>query len=149
MKKVALVTGAEGFIGSVLVKFLRARGWSVVGTYLAPGATRFEKLPNLPFEQCDLRNGQRVTQVLARHEPTHIFHLAAQSLPTDSWADPVRTFEANIMGSLHLFEAVRHAKRPPVVVSACSSAEYGQLSDAHMPLKGRHPLSPFHPSAIS
>jgi len=149
MKKVALVTGAEGFIGSVLVKFLRARGWSVIGTYLAPGATRFEKSPNLHFEQCDLRNGQRVTQVLARHEPTHVFHLGAQSLPTDSWADPVRTFEANIMGSLHLFEAVRHAKRPPVVVSACSSAEYGHVADADMPVKEEHPLRPLHPYGIS
>ena len=36
-----------------------------------------------------LRNGQRVTQVLAQYQPTHIFHFGAQSLPTLSWADPV------------------------------------------------------------
>lgn len=149
MKKIALVTGAEGFIGSVLVKYLQARGWNVVGTYLAPRATRFVKLPNLHFEQCDLRNGQRVRQMLARHEPTHIFHLGAQSLPTESWADPVTTFESNIMGSLHLFEAVRHARRPPVVVSACSSAEYGHVADADMPVKEEQPLRPLHPYGIS
>jgi GDP-D-mannose dehydratase len=124
MKKTALVTGAEGFIGSHLVKFLHDKGWNVVGTYLRDGSAAFPRLPNLNFEQCDLRNGQRVTQILTDFRPTNIFHLGAQSLPTVSWADPVMTFEANIMGSLHLFEGVRHMKRPPVVVSACTGIRH-------------------------
>src|SRR5258708_4575707 len=53
------------------------------------------------------------------------------------------------MGSLHLFEAVRYLKRPPVVVSACSSAEYGHVADADMPVKEEHPLRPLHPYGIS
>ena len=73
----------------------------------------FPKAANLRFVQCDLRNGQRLTQLLAKYEPSHIFHLGAQSLPTVSWADAVGTFESNVMGSLYLFEAVRHMKRPP------------------------------------
>src|SRR6267143_3133734 len=115
MKKTAIVTGAEGFIGSHLVRFLLAKAWNVVGTYYLPGHKSLPKLPNLEFVRCDLRNGQRVTQVLARYEPTHIFHLGAQSLPTVSWADPVRTFEANVMGSLYLFEAIRDMRKPPVI----------------------------------
>jgi len=149
MKKTALVTGAEGFIGSYMVKFLQARGWKVVGTYLTPGGTPFPKLPNLQFAQCDLSDGQRVTQVLAKYEPAYIFHLGAQSLPTESWADPVRTFQSNIMGSLYLFEALRHSKKPPVIVSACSSAEYGHVADADMPVKEEHTLRPLHPYGIS
>jgi len=149
MKKTVLVTGSEGFIGGHLVKFLQSKGYSVVGTYATEAAAPFPKLPNLRFAQCDLRNGQRVTQVLAQHEPTYIFHLGAQSLPTESWADPVRTFESNIMGSLHLFEAVRYFKHPPVVVSACSSAEYGHVADSDMPVKEEHPLRPLHPYGIS
>lgn len=149
MKKTALVTGAEGFIGSHMVKFLQSKDYNVIGTYAAEGAVPFPKLPNLCFLKCDLRNGQRVTQVLAQHQPNYIFHLGAQSLPTESWADPVRTFESNIMGSLHLFEAIRYFKRPPVVVSACSSAEYGHVADAEMPVKEEHPLRPLHPYGIS
>ncbi len=122
MKKTALVTGAEGFIGSHMVNFLHNKGWNVIGSYLRDGSAAFPRKPSLHFEQCDLRNGQRVTQILAHFQPTHIFHLGAQSLPTVSWADPVMTFESNVMGSLHLFEGVRHMKRRPVVVSACSSA---------------------------
>jgi GDP-4-dehydro-6-deoxy-D-mannose reductase len=149
MTKTAFVTGSEGFIGSHMVKFLQTRGWSVVGSYLANGVAPFPKLPNVRFLHCDLRNGQRVTQILTQFQPTHVFHFGAQSLPTASWADPVTTFESNIMGSLHLFEAVRHMKRRPVVVSACSSAEYGPVPASAIPVKEEQPLHPMHPYGIS
>jgi len=149
MTKIAVVTGAEGFIGSHMVAFLQARGWNVVALHLSDSAASFPKLPNVRFAQCDLRNGQRVTQVLAQFQPTHIFHFGAQSLPTVSWSNPVETFESNIMGSLYLFEAVRHMKRRPVVVSACSSAEYGHVPASAIPVTEDQPLRPLHPYGIS
>lgn len=143
------MTGAEGFIGSHMVKFLYAKGWNVVGSYLQDGRVASRKLPNLSFMQCDLRNSQQVSEVLSQCQPTHIFHFGAQSLPTVSWTDPVGTFESNIMGSLHLFEAVRRLKSFPVVVSACSSAEYGPVPQSAIPAKEEQPLKPLHPYGIS
>lgn len=148
-KKRALVTGVEGFIGSHLARFLHGRGWSVVGSYLKEERNGFPTERNLRFVQCDLRNGQRVSHLLWEVQPTHIFHLGAQSLPTVSWADPVRTFESNVMGSLYLFEAVRQLKTNPVVVSACSSAEYGHVPQNAIPVKEEQPLHPLHPYGIS
>lgn len=149
MTRIALVTGAEGFIGSHMAKFLQAKGWEVIGLHLQDAPASFPKLPNVKFAQCDLRNGQRVTQVLQKYQPSHIFHFGAQSLPTLSWSNPVQTFESNIMGSLYLFEAVRHLKRHPVVVSACSSAEYGPVPASAIPVTEEQSLQPLHPYGIS
>lgn len=148
MKKTALVTGAEGFIGSHMVKFLSGEGWNVIGAYRVH-ANSLPKLKNVKFVQCDLANGQRVESIFQEYKPTHVFHLGAQSLPTVSWADPVGTFESNIMGSLHVFEAIRHQKQHPIVVSACSSAEYGNVPPSAIPVSEEQPLRPLHPYGIS
>lgn len=148
-KRVAFVTGAEGFIGSHLVLFLQSEGWSVVGGYRPNCVPSFPRLRNVHFTHCDLTDNRRVKSVLADYKPMYIFHLGAQSLPTVSWSDPVATFDSNIMGSLYLFEAVRHMKCRPIVVSACSSAEYGHVPASAIPVTEERALRPLHPYGIS
>jgi GDP-4-dehydro-6-deoxy-D-mannose reductase len=148
-KKVAFVTGAEGFIGYHLASFLRTKGWDVIGGFLKREVRRSSPDRHLRFVQCDLRDRDHVKKLLIQYKPTHVFHLGAQSLPTVSWADPVGTFESNIMGSLHLFEAIRSMRHKPVIVSACSSAEYGNVPPSAIPVKEDQPLHPLHPYGIS
>jgi len=149
MKNRAFVTGADGFIGSHLVAFLHAHAWDVIGGVMHRPGRAPSAEPSLRFVQCDLRDGKRLKRVLSQYKPTHVFHLGAQSLPTVSWTDPVGTFESNIMGSLHLFEAVRSMDTAPVVVSACSSAEYGNVPPSAIPVTEDQPLRPLHPYGIS
>lgn len=149
MNRTAFVTGAEGFIGSNMVRFLSGEGWKVIASHRLHNSGSMPKLRNVTYVQCDLTNGQRIESLFREHQPTHVFHLGAQSLPTVSWADPVGTFASNVMGSLHIFEAIRHQKRPPVIVSACSSAEYGNVPASAIPVKEDYPLQPLHPYGIS
>ena len=144
----ALVTGAEGFIGSHLVRFLQARGWIVFAGYLTRPRP-LSRVRSLEWVACDLRDRQRVARLIRDIQPTHIFHLGAQSLPTLSREDPVGTFQSNIMGSLHLFEAVRCSKRPVKVISACSSAEYGEVPASAIPASETQCLRPLHPYGVS
>jgi len=148
MRKTALVTGAEGFIGSCLVRFLLAKGWSVTGSYLVR-PDPLPRLPNLQWIECDLHEQRAVRALMRKTTPTHIFHLGAQSLPVVSREDPVGTFESNIMGSLHLFEAVRHARLAPRIIAACSSAEYGEVPASALPTRETQCLRPLHPYGIS
>ncbi len=149
MPTTVLVTGSEGFIGSHMVKFLAAKRYKVIGTYLQQPSSSAPKVPNLHFAQCDLRNGQRIAQLLNEYQPKFVFHFGAQSLPTVSWSNPVMTFESNIMGSLYLFEAARYMKKRPKIVSACSSAEYGNMPASAIPVTENFPLNPVHPYGIS
>jgi len=147
--KTALVTGAEGFIGARLVRFLLENGWQVLAGTLSTDCFPLPPSPRLRILRCDLRDGRRVARVLQDWQPTHVFHLGAESYPAFSWDDPVRVFQSNVIGSLHLFEAVRQLKRPPILVSACSSAEYGDVPLSHAPVKEEYPLQPLNPYGLS
>lgn len=146
--RTVFVTGAEGFIGSHLVKFLQRNDWNVVGGFRV-ATEQLSPLPNVTYVEWDVTVRNRSKELLEAYRPTTVFHLAAQSLPTLSWTDPISTFESNIMGSLYLFEAVHSMARPALIVSACSSAEYGFVKPSAVPVTENHPLQPVHPYGIS
>src|SRR6201995_4743689 len=60
----------------------------------------------------DLRHRPRLTSTMQSAQPEVVFHLAAQPLVRHSYADPVGTYETNVLGTIHLLEAVR--KTPSV-----------------------------------
>lgn len=65
MTKAAFITGAEGFIGSYMVKFLQKKGWNVVAGYRLHSSNSFPKLLRVEFVQCDLTDGRRVEQLIS------------------------------------------------------------------------------------
>lgn len=151
-----LITGAAGMIGSHLLERLAARGeHDVVGTYHRP-TIRFEEIAGrFRLEELDVRYGEMVRRAIAHHRPQVIYHLAAQSLPTVSWVNPWETMEINVQGTVNLFEAVKHARigapgYDPVVVVACSSAQYGaSLTPENAPISEDLTPLPVHPYGVS
>ena len=154
-----LVTGAGGMVGSHLVEMLHEQGDMVIGTYYKP-TTDIREIPqDIRMIECDVRYPSSVEKIIMDFMPDKIFHLAAQSYPTVSWDRPYETIDTNINGTIAVFEAVKKARKTadknydPMVVVACSSAEYGEtlnkLSGDKVYVKETEPLLPLHPYGVS
>lgn len=111
--KTVLVTGHTGFKGSWLAIWLTSLGANVVGYALDPYSTRSNysashlKERLFADERGDVRDAARLEEVIAKYQPSMIFHLAAQALVRTSYEHPKMTYETNLMGSLNILEAVR------------------------------------------
>jgi GDP-4-dehydro-6-deoxy-D-mannose reductase len=141
-----MITGAAGFIGGYLAKHCLQEGCFVLG--LGSGEP-VEAWPGGTFEPCDIRDGARLLKLISDFRPDRVFHLAAQSYPTVSLIQPRETIDINVGGTVNLFECLREANVIPVVVVACSSAEYGPVASHDVPVRETHPLRPFHPYGVS
>ena len=127
--KRVLVTGHTGFKGGWLALWLREMGAEVTGLALQPSTS-----PNL-FEAAgvgegirsiigDIRDLDLVTRVVREADPQVVFHMAAQPLVRYSYHHPVETYMTNVMGTVHLLEAVRQHGKVEVFVSITSDKCY-------------------------
>lgn len=151
-----LVTGAGGMVGSHMVEIMHEEGIDVLGTYYKPTTDISELNPAIKMVECDVRYSASVEKIICDFMPDQIYHLAAQSYPTVSWDRPYETIDTNVNGTVAVFEAVKKArlvneKYDPIVVVACSSAEYGATLDKleEPKVKENAELLPLHPYGVS
>lgn len=150
MKK-TLITGITGFAGSHLAELLLKEGYEVYGTTRPRSKTEHidHIRDDLTLIDADLVDSHSLYTVLSDVKPDYIFHLAAQAFVPTSWSSPATTMEANVIGSIHLFEAVRRAKIEPIIQIACSSEEYGLVHKDETPIGENNELRPLSTYAVS
>lgn len=146
-----LLTGHTGFKGGWLSLWLQSLGADLAGYALAPPTrpSLFELAAigeHMTSTIADIRDGDRLAAALAAHRPEVVFHLAAQPLVRASYADPVGTFATNVMGTVHLLEAVRHTPSVRAVINITSDKCYDNREwvwgyRENDPLGGRDPYS--------
>jgi CDP-glucose 4,6-dehydratase len=144
-----LITGHTGFKGSWLTLWLMRLGADVAGFALAPNTeTSLYRLAcnDRPSQLGDIRDLAAVRACLASTRPEIVFHMAAQSLVHPSYLDPVATYATNVMGTVHLLEAVREtgSARAVVVVTSDKCYENREWHWAYRetdPMGGRDPYS--------
>ena len=145
------LTGHTGFKGSWLSLWLDALGAETTG-YALEAPTQ----PNL-FEQAqvagvirsiygDVRDFPRLKNAIADCRPDVIIHMAAQSVVRRGYEDPIETYSSNVMGTVHLFEAVRQLQCPCVIVNITSDKCYANQEwlwgyRENEPMGGRDPYS--------
>ena len=150
-----LITGVGGMVGSHLAPLLARQSRSVAGTYYKPTTVLPANPQGFALLEMDIRYSQHVAATIARLRPQTIFHLAAQSYPTVSWERPQETMDTNVLGTVNLYEAIRQLRAAdrsydPVVVAACSSAQYGaSLLTANGPVTEDAQFLPLHPYGVS
>ncbi len=148
MEKV-LITGIAGFIGSHLSDFLLNKKFDVYGIYYEPKVSLNFFDDRVKIYECDIRDKGKLRNIIKDVNPSMIFHLAAQSYPVVSWEKPQETIEVNVIGTVNLFEIIKELNIDPVVLVACSSAEYGFVNSDEVPIKENRILKPLHPYGVS
>jgi CDP-glucose 4,6-dehydratase len=110
--RTVLLTGHTGFKGSWMSEWLLMLGARVVGIALPPDTkpALFDQLclaERMEHHIIDIRDRPALKDKVLETQPEFIFHLAAQPLVRRSYSEPVETWETNVMGTLHLLDALR------------------------------------------
>ncbi|MCZ6671481.1 MAG: CDP-glucose 4,6-dehydratase [Verrucomicrobia bacterium] len=127
--KKVLITGHTGFKGSWLSLWLQRMEADVTG-YALPPPTK----PSL-FEIAHVADGMRsmtgdvcnlehLKGVMGEYRPEIIFHMAAQPIVRDSYMQPVETYATNVMGTVNVLEAARHADDVRAIICITSDKCY-------------------------
>ena len=149
--KRVLVTGDTGFKGSWLIRILYLAGAEVTGYALkAPTEpSMFEILhlgETIHHVDGDVRDFAHLKQVFDETKPEIVLHLAAQPIVRESYRDPVGTYAANVMGTVHVLECARQCESVRSLVNVTTDKvyenkewEYGYREND--PLDGYDPYS--------
>ena len=147
------LTGHTGFKGSWLALWLARLGAQIRGYALDPSTE-----PNL-FNQAsvssvvedvrgDVRDYAKLEASMAEFAPDVVFHLAAQPIVRRSYVDPVGTYGTNVMGTVHLMEAIR--RTPSVRAAVCVTTDKCyQNQEWIWPYRETDPLGGYDPYASS
>lgn len=145
MKKL-LLTGANGFVGSILLEHLLNAGYQVTCT-----TTSSEKPKSEDYESInlDIRDGQAVENVVKKVKPTHLIHLAAISNVATSFSNPYLTWETNVLGTINVLEAIKSQAPDCFPLFVSSSEVYGAAFKSGIPLDEESKCLPLNPYAAS
>lgn len=111
--KRVFLTGHTGFKGAWMTFLLTEIGAKVKGFALKPEPEKnhFDLLGlknSIEHVEGNIQDKAALSYAVQAFQPEYVFHLAAQALVKQSYADPVDTFHSNVMGSVNLLDAVRH-----------------------------------------
>ena len=134
-----LIVGGAGYIGSHNVRMFLDKGFEVVVVdNLNTGHTKAID-PRATFYKEDIRNKDKMVEILKKEKVDAVVHFAALSLVGVSMKDPLAYFDNNVYGMIALLEAMQEANVNKIVFSS-SAATYGEQKE--MPLNEESPTQP-------
>jgi len=152
-----LVTGITGFAGPHLAKLLMEEGHKVYGLVRCSNGREKdlldvlseEALKQITWVYADLTDFYSLHKVFTTTQFDGVFHLAAQSHVPNSFAQPVLTFDSNVMGSVNLITCIQDCQEK-CRLHVCSTSEvYGNQCVEGHPLTEDTPIAPINPYGVS
>ncbi len=130
--KRVLITGHTGFKGTWLTSWLLNLGANVTGISdripTEPSMFKEIGLENkIDHRILDIRDYDKLKSVMDECKPDFVFHLAAQAIVSDSYADPLNTLSSNVMGTAHVMDVLKDFKHPCVAVIITSDKCYDNV----------------------
>lgn len=130
--KTILITGHTGFKGSWLVAWLKQMGAKVVGIALNPPTdpshfVAAHLADNMADVRIDIRDKAALEDTIVSAQPDFLFHLAAQALVGRSYDDPIETWQTNVLGTLHVLEALRKLDKHCAAIMITSDKCYDNV----------------------
>lgn len=127
--KRVLLTGHTGFKGSWLSLWLQSMGAELKGLALDPPTTpslfvEANVAQGMVSQIGDIRDYDTVLEAVAEFKPEIVIHMAAQPLVRYSYKNPIETYATNVMGTVHLLEAIRQTGTAKVVVNVTTDKCY-------------------------
>lgn len=146
-----LITGITGFAGGHLAALLsKDEGLEIHGTYHSSGSEKkLSEFKDLSLHQVDLSVKEQVNSLIDALVPDQVYHLAAQSSPSESFKNPENTLSLNTLSQLYLLEALKRQINRPRIVTVTSSEVYGKVEFSELPVNELTPHKPISPYAVS
>lgn len=148
-----LVTGHTGFKGSWLCLILNKLGADIYGYALEPPTNpslyEVAKIDELVKSYIgDIRDYENLLKVIQEVRPEIVIHMAAQPLVRESYRFPVETYSINVMGTVHLLEAIRHTPGVKAVVNVTTDKCY-ENREWHWGYRENEPMGGYDPYSNS
>ena len=148
--KTVLVTGHTGFIGTWMSLWLSLLGSKVIGfsDSIPTNPSMFETIHvqnDIHHIIGDVNNISQIRSIIKKRKPDIIIHLAAQSLVRESYSDPSKTFQTNVIGTLNVLESIRNSSVKSCIIMTSDKCylnkNSGQAFIENDPLGGNDPYS--------
>jgi len=139
-----IITGAAGFVGKHLVRHLLKGDHSILGIDINTEGIS----PEIESQKIDLTDQRQVGVLIRDFKPHQVYHLAAQSSVSYSWARPIDTFKVNVFGGINLLNGVKEYNPQCRVLSVCTAEEYGPSVEG-VAISEDFNIFPQNPYAIS
>lgn len=137
MMKRLFLTGETGFVGRIFHgmagEIVRNYGWELI-----PAGRKY-----------DLRDPDSLNRLLQHARPDGVIHLAGQSFIPDAIGNAAQVLEVNLIGTLHLLQALKHNGFCGDFLYVSSGDVYGQAAPEALPIRETHPVQPHNAYAIS